>query len=114
MPDPKQAVRRGTIHKVVRVPSFHEDTGSYSSDSEGYGIVRDEQGNDVYFVDSAVRNGCFSELEKGMSVSYILEDSPLVRAAEVWIRANREHAVGEVANAYAAQSVAVTKQVASS
>lgn len=80
----KQQTFSGTLQKVVRVPSVHDDNGLCSSDLEGYGIVRSSEGADVFFVDSAVSHGGFFELESGMDVGYVLEDGPLARAAEVW------------------------------
>ncbi len=71
----------GTITKLVRVAA--PDAGGQPAASEGYGIIRGENGQDVYFVNSSV-NGCrFDELVSGQAVEYTVEEGPLGRAAVV-------------------------------
>jgi len=75
----------GTIKKLVRTASVlvPQRSGADGPDGEGYGIISGATGEQVFFVDSAVRDGRFDDLERGQRVRYTLEEGPLMRAAIV-------------------------------
>ena len=77
----------GTLIKLVhlscqtylpntRLVSGHNDTG--------YGIIKDEDGREVYFSHEVVesRHG-FNDLRQGQRLEYALENAPYLRAASV-------------------------------
>lgn len=74
-------IRQGHVTKVVRLPSA---AATMNGDLEGYGIVRSDDGRDVYFVDAVVVDGGFADLEIGDAVNFTLEPGPLARAIRVW------------------------------
>lgn len=78
----------GSIKKVMYLslaPVTLPETGDALSrrGSEGYGIIRTADGRNIFFLNTAVQQGCFSELLVGQRVRYTLEDGPLARAAKV-------------------------------
>ena len=75
----------GTIKKLVRMAASTDRGrgGAVASAREGYGIISGHDGEQVFFVDSAVKDGRFDDLERGQCVRYTLEDGPLLRAAIV-------------------------------
>ena len=80
--------RTGRIKKIVRVPSIpaSDDSESLARGLQGYGILRDQGGQDVFFVDSAVCDVDFADLQTGTRVTYVMELGPLGRAAQVWVQ----------------------------
>lgn len=81
-----ESPHRGTITKVVRVALDCGTTDRHrDSDSkrEGYGLLRGQDGQEVFFVDTDVEDGLFSELRIGETVSYHVEPGPIVRAVIV-------------------------------
>lgn len=79
-------LRPGRITKVVRVSFALDEDGRGLYGCNGYGILQDDDGHDVFFVDSAVQNTPFSELESGQQADYLLETGPLKRAVKVWLK----------------------------
>lgn len=78
--------RKGKITKLIRIgptTPAHGDEAQRDEEQYGYGIVRDEHGEEVFFVDSVVIKGRFPELELGQSVVFELESGPLLRAASL-------------------------------
>jgi cold shock CspA family protein len=71
----------GTIKKLVRVAPPTASVEQAGND--GYGIIRGQDGRDVYFVSSAVRGCRFDQLASGQDVRYTVEEGPLGRAATV-------------------------------
>jgi len=84
--------RNGTVQKVVRVPFGPPKRGLPSNDLHGYGILRDGDGRDIFFDDSAVCHTDFANLERGLEVLYTREAGPLARATRVWIPSEPLHA----------------------
>ena len=74
-------LRTGTITKLVRL-ALPRSPGE-PADENGYGIIRDSDGHDVYFINSAVRGCRFDELVSGQEVRYRVEEGPLSRAVTV-------------------------------
>jgi cold shock CspA family protein len=81
---PENNVRAGLITRVVRVALTNNDD-SHRCGCHGYGIIQGIEGRDVFFVDSALQNTSFSELESGQQVLYIMEAGPFGRASRVWL-----------------------------
>jgi cold shock CspA family protein len=78
--------KQGTITKVVHVtlrPEKPARDHGVAGFQEGYGLLRGHDGQQLFFVDSAVEDGSFSELRVGETVYYSVEPGPLVRAAAV-------------------------------
>ena len=82
-----EKVRIGVIQKIVRVPrrSPLEAGRSPIRELQGYGILREANGHDLFFVGSAVTHGDFDSLEAGIKVTYVKVPGPLAEAAEVRI-----------------------------
>jgi len=76
-------MNRATVRKLVRVGGKSQGKESDGLFQSGYGLLRNERDQVVYFVDSAVENKMFSKLEVGDVVYYIAEEGPFLRAAEV-------------------------------
>lgn len=74
-------MQTGTIKKLVRVAS--PAASGEEAGNEGYGIIRGQDGHDVYFVSSSVRGCPFDELASGQGVRYAVEEGPLGRASAV-------------------------------
>ena len=82
----RKANRKGRITKLIRIGHTipaHGDRAQLDEKRYGYGIVRDEYGEDVFFVDSVVIKGRFPDLELGQSVVFELESGPLMRAVSL-------------------------------
>ena len=81
-----EPTKQGTITKVVHVTlgtgksALQRGVVGYQ---EGYGLLRGHDGQELFFVDSAVEDGNFSQLRVGEIVAYSVEPGPLVRAATV-------------------------------
>lgn len=71
----------GTIKKLVKV----EVAGNARAacETEGYGIIRSDEGQEIFFVNSVVEGARFEELRQGQRVTYTIEEGPLGRAAVV-------------------------------
>ena len=84
--------RRGQITKIVRVPcEATPKSNSLPAEFVGYGILRPEMGQDVFFAGADVANGRFESLDIGDEVSFLMEPGPLSRAARVWAPAADRH-----------------------
>jgi cold shock CspA family protein len=76
-------MQRGTIQKVVRLAAFPEQ-GVTTTD--GYGIIRSVDGQDIYFVlDQVVGTSNNNNIASGMVVDFELEDGPFSRAIKVLV-----------------------------
>lgn len=77
----------GRIKKLVRVRfAVTEPADETNLDRcDGYGILQDVDGRDVFFVDSALQDEPFVNLKVGQDAHYIVETGPLGRAAKVWV-----------------------------
>ena len=79
----QQTSRKGKITKLVQIGHAISNCGDetdHNGERSGYGLVRDEDGEEVFFVDSVVIKGRFQELEIGQSVFFELESGPFLRA----------------------------------
>lgn len=56
---------------------------------DGYGILQDNHGRDIFFVDSALQDARLTELEVGQQVGYVIDSGPLSWAAKVWVAPKR-------------------------
>lgn len=74
-----QPAELGRITKLVRMPSDQTS----ETELDGYGILRTQNGKDVFFVPSVVEEGGFAEFEVGDEVSFTLESGPFSRASRV-------------------------------
>ena len=84
----KKQPLRGVIHKVVHVEIRNDKAGvtaSLEEPGQGYGLVRGEDGQEVFFIDSAVQANSFADLRVGQRVTFQIEDGPLMRAEYVRI-----------------------------
>jgi cold shock CspA family protein len=81
-----EGIQHGKITKIVHVRFAANGAGAETNlhGCDGYGILQGADGRDVFFVDSALQDAQFSELENGQEVLYVIEASPLRRAARVW------------------------------
>lgn len=52
---------------------------------DGYGILQDGEGQEIYFVDAAIQDADLSDLHVGMELRYLAEESPLLRASKIWV-----------------------------
>ena len=84
-------VRVGTITKVVhlRFAANPRSDGTNLDGSHGYGILQGSNGKDVFFVDSALQDAHFSDLQAGQEAHYVVEFGPLGRAEKVWVATGR-------------------------
>lgn len=81
----------GKITKVVHV-RFSATAGGDETNldgCDGYGVLQRVDGLDVFFVDSALQDAKFTELEPGRNVLYLIERGPLGRAAKIWVATSR-------------------------
>lgn len=81
-------MKSGRISKVVHVRfSSSGFRGENQLDGgHGYGILQGDEGQDFFFVDTAVQNAAFTDLEVGQAVDYMIEPGPLGRANQVWLK----------------------------
>ena len=84
----EDGIQPGKITKVVHVRFAANGAGKETNlaDCDGYGILQGKDGRDIFFVDSALQDAQFSELEAGKEALYVIEMGPLHRAAKVWVR----------------------------
>jgi cold shock CspA family protein len=93
-------IRTGKITKVVHV-RFAAGRGGHETALDrcvGYGILQGADGQDVFFVDTAVQDALLTDLDAGDAALYVMESSPLHRAAQVWVASSRtqiEQQLGE-------------------
>ena len=81
----------GNIRKIVHVaavPDCHGPSPDSSAHAEGYGIIRGQDGKEVFFLDSAVTECEFRDLRTGQEVCFTLDSGPLRRAASVTMLAD--------------------------
>lgn len=83
----KNQIQMGKITKVVHVCFDANDVGGETNldGCHGYGILQGAGGQDVFFVDTAVQDAAFADLEAGREAFYTIEPGPLGRAAKVWV-----------------------------
>lgn len=84
-------LRTGRITKVVHV-RFAADANSRENnldDCHGYGVLHGSDGQDMYFVDTALQDARFAELKVGQNALYVTDIGPLGIAAKVWIATTR-------------------------
>lgn len=81
MSDPVRCL--GVVTKVVRVPLSVDGPSSNPAKCEGYGLLRDEDGQEIYFTHLAVEGCPFTDVQSGQRVEYRLENGPLKRASRV-------------------------------
>lgn len=83
----KDQIRPGKITKLVHVRFAADAVGDETNldGCDGYGILQGVDGQEVFFVDNAVQDAPFNELETGQDALYIIEPGPLGRAAKVWV-----------------------------
>lgn len=81
-----QQPSRGRVTKVIHVRFAPSDTGCESSMEacDGYGILQDSNGGEIYFVDAALQNIRLRDLQIGTLVEYVKEQGPLQRASKIW------------------------------
>jgi hypothetical protein len=84
-------IREGKINKVVRVRFAARKSGSETNldNCDGYGILLGADNREIFFVDTALQDACFSDLRPGHRALYVLEAGPLARAAKVWVATSR-------------------------
>ena len=80
-------IQFGKIMKVVHVRFAANGSGDETNldRCDGYGILQGIDGRDVFFVDTALQDARFSELEAGQEAQYVIEPGPLHRAAKIWV-----------------------------
>lgn len=83
----QQLRKHGRIAKVIQVRFAPREVGCESNleSCDGYGILQDDKGQEIYFVDEALENARLTELRVGMDVEYLAEKGPLQRASKIWI-----------------------------
>ena len=79
-------IQPGKITRIVHVCFADNMTVSKTNldNCHGYAILQGADGREVFFVDSALQDANFTDLEIGCDVLYTLESGPLGRAARVW------------------------------
>ena len=80
-------IREGKINKVVLIRFAARKSGNETNlgNCDGYGILQDADGREVFFVDSALQDADFADLQPGHHALYVMEVGPLARAAKVWV-----------------------------
>jgi len=93
-------VRAGKITRVVQVRFAARKGGNESNldRCDGYGILQGDDGREVFFVDTALEDALFTDVQVGHHAWYVMETGPLARAAKVWVSTSqariREQAAG--------------------
>lgn len=57
---------------------------------DGYGILQNAEGQEIYFVDAAIQDADLNDLHVGMELEYLPEESPLLRASKIWVLPHNE------------------------
>ena len=72
----EDGIHPGKITKVVHVRFAANGAGNETNlvGCDGYGILQGADGRDVFFVDSALQDAQFSDLEAGQDALYAIED----------------------------------------
>ena len=85
-------IRAGKINKIVHVRFAARKSGHETNldNCDGYGILQSADGQEVFFVDTALQDAHFADLQPGRHALYVMETGPLARAAKVWIATSRE------------------------
>ena len=83
MPTKKTKPLIGVIRKIIHVELKRSQAITTSAEDvrqQGYGVIRGEDGRDVFFVDVALQELEFADLQTGQQVCYQVDDGPLLQA----------------------------------